>query len=199
MHSVRRVLLTVVAAVVTALPARAQGALSGFLNVDNAFTAFLSTDPALTGATVASGNDWTVTNAFAGVPLLAGQDYWFQLRVRDEGVIAGFLATLTLSGDTHRFVNGGTTLLTNTSDWTAGTADWQVGPQALVSRGTNGVAPWGAFAQQSTSAQWVWTQDDCIDCTRYFSTRIVAVPEPATVALVATGLALLPFARRRRA
>lgn len=202
MLPVRRALAGIAAFVAVALPARAQGTLSGFLNVDNAFTAFLSTSPALTGAVITSGSAWTVTNPFSGVALQAGQDYWFQVRARDEGVIAGLLATLTITGGTHVFANGTATLTSNTTDWLAGTSDWAADPQSLVSYGTNGVSPWGTFAQQSSSAQWIWTADNCINCTRFLSTRITAtpaiVPEPGTVVLLATGLVALPFVRRRR-
>ena len=208
MSTIRRLTLLAAAVATPLLPLRAQGVLSGVINADNAFTAFVGTASAVPGPQVASGTEWWRTVAFGGVALQAGQDYVVRVRVQDVGTISGFLATLTLAGDTHRFTTGGTTLLTTAGGgWTATTSDWRTGPQGLVAYGAKGTAIWGnqpashtpvEWAQQSAAAQWIWTADDCIHCTRYFSATIVAVPEPATLAMLGAGLAVLAFATRRR-
>lgn len=209
MLSVRRALLAATAVALAALPLRAQSSLSGVINGDNVFTAFLASASSPAMVQVASGNEWWRTVAFSGVQLQAGENYRLRIRVDDQGTIAALLATLTITGDSHRFATGGTTLVTGLGGgWTGATSDWETGVQSLVAYGARGNAIWGNTPQghtplewgmQASSAQWVWTADNCVHCTRYFTADIVAVPEPATAFLLAGGLLLLPLARRRRA
>lgn len=216
----RRVLAALLGATATvAVPTVQAQSLSGTLTVDNYFTAYLSTSATALGTVLVNGNNWPSTYAINNVALSTGQDYYLHIAAGDYGVISGFLGSFSLAGSGFQFANGQQTLNTNTTNWTAslgGSLPASNGPQVappvsfttpvgqtsatLRSQGVNGVSPWGPFPQISSSAQWIWTQDNCVNCGRYFTTRITStVPEPGTFALMGSGVfALVLFGRRRR-
>ncbi len=215
-----RVLAAVLGATTLAFaPAVQAQTLSGNLTVDNYFTAYLSNSANSLGTALVSGNNWPSTYSFNNIALTPGQNYYLHIAAGDYGVISGVLGSFSLAGSGFQFANGQQTLNTNTVNWTGSlgaTLPAAGGPQVsapysfstpvgsapapLISQGTNGVGPWGnQFPTISSQAQWIWTQDNCVNCGRYFSTMITStVPEPSTWALMGTGLVAIAFFGRRR-
>jgi MSHA biogenesis protein MshQ len=146
--------------------------LSGTINVDNYFDAYISTDDSVQGALLGSGTEWTTTYAIAST-LNPGQDYFLHIRGIDEGGRAGFLGDFELSGTDHKFANGLASLSTNVADWVVSTSGWSA-YQPASAFGANGVSPWGNRASTASSAQWIWSSNNDADNAVYFSTRIVA-------------------------
>jgi len=150
------------------------GSLTGNLNVDNAFEAYISTDNSVQGTLLTSGTDWPTTYTLAS-SLTAGQDYYLHIKATDYGVIAGFLGEFKIGGSDHTFSNGQTTLNTNTSDWSVSTTGWE-NYQSVTAYGVNGdsPSPWNRIMSDiSATAQWIWSSNNPADNINYFSARIV--------------------------
>jgi hypothetical protein len=175
--------------------------LNGLITVDNSFIVYLSTSPTTTGTFVTLGNtvgtSWGVAAA-----LLPGQSYWLQVLAVGNRTRAAVLGTFELFGTTHHFANGQQTLNTNTTDWVVSTTGFGQNPATPFSFGANGAAPGlpPKVVVMPTQAEWIWSSDKCVDCTRYFSTQIIAstTPEPSTALLLVTGLGSLALSVRRR-
>ena len=172
--------------------------LSGGLNVDNGYAAYISTDDSVQGTLVSAANNWYSTYNFSGVNLSAGQNYFLHIFAYDQGGIAGFLGEFNLTGSDHVFSNGLNTLLTNTTDWDVSTSGWG-GYQDASYLGNNGVSPWGTRSGVSSNADWIWSQDAHNHNEVYFTTAITAaaVSEPGAMMLFGLGLAGLMFARKQ--
>ena len=173
--------------------------LSGGLNVDNGYVAYLSTDDNTQGTLISSGNNWTSTYDFSNVNLDAGQDYFLHVYAYDQGWIAGFLGEFDLTGNDHTFANGQSNLTTNIIDWSVSTSGWN-NYAAASSLGNNGSWPWGNRSDVSSSAEWIWSDDAYNDNQTYFTTAISAsaVSEPGSLSLLGLGIAALGFARRKQ-
>jgi hypothetical protein len=92
--------------------------LSGDLTADNAFFAFVSTNPAVLGTPVANsgGGTWTSTFNFS-TSLAPGQIYYLQIEAINEGSSGMFVGDFTLSNTDFEFSNGSQYLLTDTTHW----------------------------------------------------------------------------------
>jgi MSHA biogenesis protein MshQ len=146
--------------------------LTGSLNVDNTFIAYISTDDSVQGTFLGSGNDWPTTVDIAS-SLVTGQDFYLHIYATDVGGVAGFLGEFALTGGDHTFSNGLTTLNTNASNWSVSTTGWS-SYEAARAYGANGVSPWGAIGGVDSAAEWIWSADSSGDNVNYFSTKISA-------------------------
>jgi len=174
--------------------------LTGSLNVDNTFSAYLSTDDNVQGSLLVSGNNWTVTDSFS-TNLTAGTDYYLHVKAQDLGFIAGFLGDFSIDTNDHVFNNGLAQLLTNNVDWNVSTTGWSnytTASTSLLGNSYNGLAPWGLISGVDVNADWIWSSESYTDLNAYFSTTITsvtAVPAPSTIIIF--GLALVGLASRR--
>jgi hypothetical protein len=89
--------------------------LTSNISVDNGFNAYISTSNSNLGTQFSSGNDWqtTVTSI---TNLSSGTDYYLHVYGYDQGGVAGFLGSFSLTGTEFQFSNGLTSLSTNTQN-----------------------------------------------------------------------------------
>lgn len=147
--------------------------LTSSINMDNGFTAFISTSDSLAGTPFSAGGDWTTTITNT-TTLTAGVDYYLHVFGYDQGGPAAFLGLFTLSGSDHAFSNNSTTLLTNTTDWKGNTTGFTGTYGAVTSYGTNGAYPWYFRAGMPAGAEWIWVGDNEANDVAYFTTKISA-------------------------
>jgi len=170
--------------------------LTSNVSMDNDFVAYLATSDNLQGTAFLSGDPWMTT--FTGTATLAaGTSYFLHVYGHDQGGIAAFLGQFSLSGTDHQFSNGQTALLTNSSDWKANATGFGDPYSAVTIVGQNGDSPWGTRPNIG-AATWIWSGDANSNDTAYFSTKISAVPEPESYALMLAGLGALVFVARRQ-
>lgn len=194
MKKVLRFASAAILAAASAISAHAS-VLSSNISMDNGFVAYISTSNSTAGTQFSSGNDWQTT--FSGTATLsAGQDYYLHVYGYDQGGVAGFLGSFSLTYDGFQFANGLNTLSTNTQYWAGNASGFGSSYGSLTGEGTNGVSPWGTRPNISSGAQWIWVGDVSANDYSYFTTKITYVPEPTSVALL--GLGLLGFAASRR-
>jgi MSHA biogenesis protein MshQ len=144
--------------------------LSGNLNVDNTFEAYLSTDDSVQGVLLSSGNNWQTTYTLLS-QLTPGQDYYLHVKAENTGGPAGFLSDFEITGTEHVFSNGLTTLTTNTTEWMVSTIGWN-NYQTPNSYGSNESGPWAIRSSVDANAEWIWSSNSN-DNDTYFSTHIV--------------------------
>jgi hypothetical protein len=181
-------------AVSIAAPAFGQVTLNAAINVDNVYTAYISTSPTVDGTSFLSGASWSTTQTGNFVFPGAGTYYLHVLAI-DQGPPAMFIGTFSLSNaNGSTFSNGTTNLLTNSTDWVVSNTGFDVGTTAPLDIAGNGGGAWGNFPGQGASARFLWAPE--FTSTVYFTTVINVVPVPSST--VALGLAGLALARRRR-
>jgi hypothetical protein len=191
--------------------------ISGNLTVDNAFFAYISTNPSVLGTLVASGNSWPTTFSFSDT-LTPGVTNYLQIEAINYGAWGGLLGQFTLSDTGFMFANGSQTLLTDTTDWVGNfyNLNSSVTPQpwvqpsgSVVSFGPNSVGPWGTRPGIDSGALWIWPTDAdtdpyygaCQYCTVDLMTSIyptTTIPEPGTLLLFGSGIVALVGAVRRK-
>jgi hypothetical protein len=184
----------VLAVILAALrPCAGQTTLNANINVDNAFTAYLSTDDSVTGTAIGSGSNWAATSSFSA-GLTPGVTNYLHVVVTDFGTPSGYLGSFSLTNANFSFVNGTQSLVTAPATWLLSTAGFGSGYGTPSSAGTNGVGPWGTMFSVDPSAQWLEFPGSS---TAYFSTAITPVPEPAACAAVMGLAGLIVFGIRR--
>ncbi len=172
----------------------AQPIISAAMTCDNAFTAYISTDPNTQGTAFLSGNSWGSTyNGSASLDSGAGT-YYLHVFAQDFGLPAAMIGSFSLDSTDATFANGTQTLLTNTTDWQCNTTGWGTAFHAPVDLGVNGVGPWGFKTGIDQNAHWIWDESNA--GTVYFTTSIRVIPAPGAGLAMIGGLALV--ARRRR-
>ena len=206
------VTLTVLASLAIVNCAQATS-INGNMTVDNAFYAYVSTNNAMLGTLVASGNSWPTTFSLSAA-LTPGVTNYLQIVAINYGGPGAFIGDFSLSGTGFQFANGSQNLLTDTTNWAGGynSSNSSVAPQPWVvpaggvySQGANGVGPWGTVSGVSSSALWIWPSDanstGCAFCTVDFSTAITptsVTPEPGTMIMFGSGILGLAGVLRRK-
>ena len=186
--------LVVGSVVVLSAGAVAQPIISASMTCDNAFTAYISTDPNTQGIAFLSGNNWGAT--FNGTAALdsGGGTYYLHIVGVDGGLPAAMIGSFSLSSTDAAFGNGTQFLTTNTTDWLCNTTGWGTPFHAPVDHGGNGVGPWGFHAGIDQGAHWIWDESNA--STVFFTTAIRVVPAPGVGLVMVSGLVLA--GRRRR-
>lgn len=185
---------TILAALATAglaTAANAQVTLAGFINVDDRFTASVSTSATTAGTTWFSGTSWPTT--YSGtLDITDPGTYFLHVRAQDLGRPEMFIGRFTLTG-AGVFANGTQTLITNELDWVVSTSNFGESTTAPIVIGSNGISPWGFFANQQ-DAKFIWAPQ-YVDGVAYFTASFTVIPTPASAAAGLLGLAAL---RRKR-
>lgn len=204
---IRSILTAAAVSLLGLLPAKAT-TLTYSLNVDNAFTAYISTDNSVAGTNIGSGSMWPTTYS-ASATLIDGVTNYLHIAAVDFARPAMLLGLFTLSDSdfafangTQRMVSGDPGLTVSDNGWSAFTATANLGP--------NGTSPWG-LRGPAADARYVWHQNPATSVA-YFTAMLSyqgppvtetpspsQVPLPAGLPLILTGLLGLGVLRRRQA
>ena len=122
--------------------------LSGTLNVDDEYVAYISETFAGDGVAFSTNDAWYGTTGFSGVSLAAGTDYYLHVKGINGGGISGFIGDFTIAGADHKFMGGTSFVTTANAHWTVGDTTW--GSDAVVEKLAADVTTWDGVP--STSA-----------------------------------------------
>jgi hypothetical protein len=162
---------------------------------DDAFNAYISTDPSVTGTLFSSGTNWPSVQS-GTVTLTAGVTNYLHVEAFDVvGPPSMFISSVNLSDSVFHFANDGQTALTGDANWTGSLIGFGGATSSITDKGANGTSPWGFLSGVSPDAHFVWI-DDSTSGHRYFTLKIETVPEPASMIALSAGLVLL--VRRKR-
>jgi len=151
------------------------------LTVDNEYWVYISTNDSEEGTFIGWDNGWGTTETYY-YNLTPGKTYYIHVKGVDWWSYEGFLGEFNLSDSQFQFENGAQSLVTNPNYWRVSNISFGGPYTTPVSRGYNGVSPWGVFPGISASAQWIWHPSDpggyySAGSTAYFSTTIYPVPQ----------------------
>lgn len=168
-------------------------------NVDNVFTAYVSTSPTVDGTLFDSGASWPTT--FTGsIALTAGVTNYLHVKAIDQGPPAMFIGEATLSDANAWFDNGTQSALTGGANtWTVSNVGFGGLTESVIDEGPNGTGPWGTRTGVSNAARYIWGSTASFNDPLYFTLKVntQAAPEPCTlVGLALAGVAVIK--RRRR-
>ena len=167
--------------------------ITGHMTADNLFSFYVSTDDAVAGTLVGSGNDWSASYTLSA-ELTPGVTNYIHVQATDQGSPQGFIGDFSLSDGGFQFANGTQLLLTTPAQWSLSfTGFGQNYESSITSVGMNGVGPWGAHPPINASAEWLDFHGS--SSSNYFSAPISPVPEPTMLALA--GLSVVAMRRRR--
>ncbi|MBI1884646.1 MAG: fibronectin type III domain-containing protein [Chlamydiae bacterium] len=139
-------------------------------NSSMTFTADNACEVYLNGVLVKSGSDWSNPPS-VGFNLQNGDV--IAVKAWDLGGMAGFLAAIDYNGT--QIVSNTTWKVSKGSfsdlSWAQKAYDDSAWMNA-ISRGSNGISPWGSLSSISTSSQWIWSADFEKDDAAYFRFRM---------------------------
>ena len=117
--------------------------ITGHMTADNLFSFYVSTDDAVAGTLVGSGNDWSASYTLSA-ELTPGVTNYIHVQATDQGSPQGFIGDFSLSDGGFQFANGTQLLLTTPAQWSLSfTGFGQNNESSITSVGMNGVGPWG--------------------------------------------------------
>ena len=170
---------------------------------DNSFSFYVSPDPHALGTLIGTGGGWT------GTPptwdFIVPADFPMYLHVvgnnaGDTPNPAGFLGMFELIDGRSFAETGSSVLCTDTLDWWVNNLGFGEDMVRPTLQAVYGGSPWGSSMAEfiGSGAEWIWLggPGNVPPGTVYFTARITAVPEPATMLLV--GVGVLGLLRRRR-
>lgn len=163
-------------------------------SADNAFQAYVSTDPMAVGSAFLTGNNWGTTYS-GSTSLTSGVVNYLHVAAQDFGAPMSFIAEVSLSDTLFEFADGSQNSVTNAGLWTGYLDNFGVNENPIDVIGPNGTGPWGTHSGISANANYIWTNQR--DHTVFFRIAMNPVPEPGTIAALGAGVALLAFRRRR--
>jgi hypothetical protein len=188
--------------------------LSGMVDADNYFTAYISTNDNELGTEIYhswgkdqtysyddSPYDWADSHAIA-TNLTPHTTNYLHIVVGNAGASGALLGDFTLNNGDYRFANGTNHLLTDTANWKVYTDHFGGTEGVLTMVETNG-GSWRYQAAIDANAGWIYTGNGYGDgakqdvhAFRYFSTPITASPEPVSAGLFVLGGAVLAVVRK---